>query len=135
MRALIVLEGTNDLTSGITGEPIYAGLRAIADRAQQAGLSVVMATFMPRQDVAFGWDRLSMESERELVNERIRTDTNLEGIADFDAAMGSPVDPTLPNPLYYSPDLLHPTTLGFAVMANAVPMEALVPPPVGTCAR
>jgi len=135
VRAIVIFEGTNDLTSGIRGDAVYAGLRRLADRAQAAGLCVVMGTLMPRDDLIFGWDRATMESERQTVNALIRADENLQGLADFDAAMGNPLDPTRPNPLYYSPDLLHPTSVGFQVMANAVPLEALVPPPLGRCPR
>lgn len=134
VRSIVLFEGTNDLTAGIKADAIYAGLRGLVDRAHAAGLCVVLGTIMPRDDLIFGWDRATMESERQALNAMIRA-TPVEGIADFDAAMGSRLDPTRPNPVYYSPDLLHPTSLGFSVMANAVPLEALVPPPAGTCAR
>jgi lysophospholipase L1-like esterase len=134
VRAVVIFEGTNDLTSGIRGDAVYAGLRRLAKRAHAAGLCVVMGTLMPRDDLLFGWDRATMESERQAVNALIRADADIEGIADFDAVMANPLDPTRPNPLYYSPDLLHPTSIGFQIMADAVPLEALVPPPLGRCA-
>ena len=134
VRSLILFEGTNDLTAGVKADAIYAGIQALVDRAHGAGLCVVLGTIMPRDDLVFGWDRSTMESDREALNMMIRS-ADVEGIADFDAAMGSPLDPTHPNLLYYSPDLLHPTPVGFQVMANAVPMAALVPPPIGRCTR
>ena len=88
---------------------------------------------MPRDDLIFGWDRATMESERQALNAGIHAIGDVEGLADFDAVMGNPLDPTRPNPVLYSPDLLHPLSLGFYVMASAVPLEALVPPPVGRC--
>ncbi len=135
VRAVVIFEGTNDLAAGISGDAIHAGLRRLADRAHSAGLCLVLGTLMPRDDLLFGWDRATMESERQTVNALIRADTTVDGIADFDAVMSNPLDPTRPNPLFYSPDLLHPTSIGFQIMANAVPLEALVPPPVGRCAR
>lgn len=135
VRGLLLFEGTNDLTSGVSGEALYAGLRRLVDRAHAAGLCVVLGTLMPRDDLLFGWDRASMEEQRQWVNARIRSDGGVEGIADFDAVMGSPLNATRPHPLLYSPDLLHPSSAGFYVMAQAVPLEALAPPPVGRCAR
>lgn len=135
MRALVLFEGTNDLTSGVKAAEVYAGLRDLIGRAHSAGICVVLGTIMPRDDLIFGWDRATMEAERQTLNALIRGDSDVEGIADFDSVMGSPVDPSRPNPAYYSPDLLHPTTLGFWMMANTVPLEALVPPPAGRCSR
>ncbi|MEQ1438879.1 GDSL-type esterase/lipase family protein [Fontimonas sp. SYSU GA230001] len=133
VRALVIFEGTNDLTAGVSGADVLAGIRRLIERAHAAGLCVVVGTIMPRDDLIFGWDRATMEAERQLINAGIRAMTGIEGIADFDAVMGSPLDPTRPNPLLYAPDLLHPTSLGFRVMADAVPIEALVPPPAGNC--
>ena len=89
---------------------------------------------MPRNDLLFGWDRATMEPERVALNALIRATKNIEGLADFDQVMGSPADPTYPNPLLYIPDLLHPNTLGFQVMADALPLQAMTPPPFGRCA-
>ncbi|MFA5940916.1 MAG: GDSL-type esterase/lipase family protein [Sinimarinibacterium sp.] len=133
VRAVLIFEGTNDLTAGVSGEDVLDALRGLVNRAHAAGLCVVLGTIMPRDDLIFGWNRATMESERQIINAGIRAAEGVEGIADFDAAMGNPLDPTRPNPAYYAPDLLHPTTLGLQIMADAVPLEALVPPPVGTC--
>lgn len=136
VKSLVIFEGTNDLTAGATAEEIIDGLKQLVDRAHAAGLCVVLGTIMPRDDLIFGWDRATMEEPRQVVNAAIRMmaeDGTVEGVADFDAVMGSPLDPTRPNPVLYSPDLLHPTTVGFSVMADAVPLEDLVPPLVGQC--
>lgn len=136
VRSLVILEGTNDLSGGVKADVIYAGLLDLVGRAHAAGLCVVLGTLTPRDDVLiYGWNRATMESERQALNKMIRATSGIEGIADFDAAMGNRLDPTHINPAYYFPDLLHPNTLGFSVMANAVPLEALVPPPAGNCAR
>lgn len=131
VRAVVIFEGTNDLTAGVSGADVLAGIRRLVDRAHAAGLCVVLGTIMPRDDLVFGWDRATMESERQALNAGIRAMSDVDGLADFDAVMGSPLDPTRPNPVLYSPDLLHPTSLGFSAMADAVPLEALVPPPRG----
>lgn len=135
VRSVVIFEGTNDFTGGQKADAIYAGIRKLVKRAHAAGLCVVVGTIMPRADILFGWNAATMEPEREKLNQLIRAQTDIEGLADFDAVMQSPLDPTQPNPLYYSPDLLHPTPVGTQVMANAVPLEALVPPPAGNCKR
>lgn len=133
-HAVIIFEGTNDLTMGIKATEIYAGIISLVERAHTAGLCVVLGTIMPRNDLLFGWDRATMEPERVALNALIRATKNIEGLADFDQVMGSPADPTYPNPLLYIPDLLHPNTLGFQVMADALPLQAMTPPPFGRCA-
>ncbi|MES1262844.1 MAG: SGNH/GDSL hydrolase family protein, partial [Peristeroidobacter soli] len=103
-----------------------------------AGLCVVGATIMPRADavpVLYGWDIAAMEPQREKLNELIRGSHAFDALADFDAVMRNPLLPSLPFTPYYFADQLHPNSLGFLVMANAVPIEALVPPPQGNCNR
>jgi len=133
VRSVLIFEGTNDLTAGATAAEVFAGLRELVARAQQAGLCVVMGTIPPRDDLTFGWDRATMEPERQALNTRIREQTDIAGIVDFDAVLGNPLAPTRPNLVLYSPDLLHPSSLGFIAMAEAIPIPALVPPPVGNC--
>lgn len=135
VRSVVIFEGTNDLTAGQNADQIFAGIRSMVEQAHAAGLCVVVGTIMPRNDLIYGWDAKTMEPEREKLNKLIRAQTDIEGLADFDKAMQSPLDPTQPNVLYYFPDLLHPSQIGTPVMAAAVPIEALVPPPAGNCVR
>lgn len=138
VRSLVLFAGTNDLTAGATAEEIINAWIGLIDKAHNAGLCVVMGTIMPRDDLIFGWDRAAMESSRVALNEWIMNaagEGRIEGVADFATAMGLPLDSSRPNPVLYSPDLLHPTSVGFYVMANAVPIEALTPPPYGNCVQ
>lgn len=135
VRSVVIFEGTNDLSGGTSAEAVFAGIRDMVGRAHAAGLCVVVGTIMTRIGTpVFVWDA-DAEAQRIALNAMIRAQTDVEGIADFDVATASPIDPTLPNPIYYAPDFLHPTQLGMAVMADAVPLEALVPPPAGNCTR
>jgi lysophospholipase L1-like esterase len=135
VRSVIIFEGTNDLGGGAKATDVYAGLRNMIDRAHAAGLCVVVGTITPRGNTPIvTWDA-AKEAERQKLNGMLRALTDIEGIADFDKVMASPLDANQPNPLYYFPDQLHPTTVGTQVMANAVPIEALVPPPMGRCSR
>lgn len=133
VRGVVIFEGTNDLTAGVRAVEVLAGLRSLVDRAHAAGLCVVVGTIPPRDDLIFGWDRATMESERQAINAALRAGFGVEGLADFDVALRSPLDASRPNPLLFSPDLLHPTSIGFLAMADAVPLRALVPPPAGDC--
>lgn len=134
LRSVVIFEGTNDLSGGASAEAIHAGIRSLGDRAHAAGLCVVVGTIPPRQDLVLGWDP-ALEPERQRLNELIRADTSFDALADFETALAVPGMPSLPNVALYFPDLLHPNSIGFAAMAQAVPLEALVPPPAGHCAR
>jgi lysophospholipase L1-like esterase len=138
VRALVIHEGTNDITAGANSDEIIDGLNTLITRAHNADLCVVLTTIMPRDDVIFGWDRASMESTRIAVNDWIRNAgaTGLvESVVDFEPIMGAPGDNSRPNPALFTPDLLHPSSLGFLAMANAIPIDALVPAPAGNCRR
>lgn len=136
VRSVVIFEGTNDITSNTSAEEIYAGLSTLVRRAQKAGLCVVLGTIPPREDVMFGWNRQQHESVRQSLNAMIRANTEVDGIADFDVALGHPQQPDYPDPAYFFPDLLHPNSVGFQVMADAVPLEPLLSPiNGGTCRR
>lgn len=136
VRSVLIFEGTNDLGGGASAAKVFDGIRTMVERAHQSGLCVVVGTITPRSNTpAAAWDLTEREPQRKLLNELIRAQRDVEGIADFDAVMVSPASTDQPNPLYFWPDLLHPNALGMSMMANAVPIQALVRPPVGTCAR
>lgn len=138
VRSVVIFEGTNDLGGSTTVDQVVEALDGLIDRAHKAHLCVVLGTITPRNDVALGYDRASKEPKRLAVNQWIREQGQsgrVEGIADFDAVMGTITDPAYPNPALYFPDLLHPNSAGFSLMAEAVPIEALAPPPAGKCTR
>jgi lysophospholipase L1-like esterase len=136
VRSVLIFIGTNDLSAGREATEIYGLLQALTRRAQSAGLCVVLGTIPPRDDVLVpGWDRAAGEPQRQALNALIRADAEADGVADFDAVLRLPVITDRPNPLLYFPDLLHPNSLGFIAMADAIPLEALVPAPAGNCSR
>lgn len=47
VHAVVVFEGTNDLAAGVSAAEVVSGLRALAQRARAAGLTVVGATLLP----------------------------------------------------------------------------------------
>lgn len=135
VRSVVIFEGTNDLTAGQSAEQIFAGIRSLVARAHEAGLCVVVGTLTPRADVLYNWDAQTMEPQRQRLNALIRAQDDVEGIADFDLALGRASDPTKPALGLYSLDLLHPNAQGMKAIAEAVPLDALAPPPFGNCAR
>ncbi|PTU31563.1 GDSL-type esterase/lipase family protein [Stenotrophobium rhamnosiphilum] len=136
VRSVVIFEGTNDLSDGAKAEDVFAGIRSLVKRAHAAGLCVVVGTIMPRIGTPIApWDAAMMDPERQKLNAMIRAQTDIEGVADFDKAMESPLLPGQPNVPYYFPDQLHPNSVGTLIMANSVPLEALVPPPAGNCSR
>jgi len=136
VRSVVIFEGTNDLSAGVQAEEVFAGIRSLVERAHAAGLCVVVGTIMPRSNTPIApWNAATMDPQRIKLNQWIRAQTDVEGIADFDKAMESPLIPGTPNSAYYFVDQLHPNSLGTLVMSNAVPLEALVPPPAGNCHR
>ncbi len=135
VRSVVILEGTNDLSAGIKAEDVHAGILSMVERAHQAGLCVVVGTIMPRSNTPIAAWSAANEVERRKLNTLLRADSGFDGLAEFAQTMASPLDPESPNPAYYFADQLHPNSLGTQVMADAVPMQALVPPPAGHCAR
>ncbi len=139
VRSIVIMEGTNDLSGGTPAQPIYEGLVSMARRAHQRGICVVIGTIPPRYSIigaAIGlnvWDRGDKEAQRQQLNALLRSSAEFDAVADFDAALRDPIDPQAMNTVLAFPDGLHPNSLGFSVMADAVPLEALVPAPVGSC--
>ncbi|MDD3763447.1 MAG: GDSL-type esterase/lipase family protein [Nevskiales bacterium] len=135
VRSVLIFEGTNDLSAGVDANAVYADLLTLVGRARAADLCVVLATIPPRDDACCGWSRAAHEPQRQALNALIRNTGGIDAIVDFEAVLASPLEPTRPNPLLFAPDLLHPNSVGFMAMADAVPLDALVPPPMGSCGR
>ncbi len=57
-----------------------------------------------------------------------------DAVVDLATTMANPLNPDQAHPLYFV-DGLHPNALGFKVMADAVPPESFLPPPLGDCER
>lgn len=134
-RSVVIFEGTNDLSAGVSAADVFAGLRSMVVKAHAAGLCVVVGTIMPRGNSPIEPFSAADEMQREQLNSMLRAETDIEGIADFDSVMGDPLDPTEPFLPYYFADMLHPNSVGTMVMANAVPITALVPSMDGPCRK
>ncbi|HZD01702.1 MAG TPA: SGNH/GDSL hydrolase family protein [Actinomycetes bacterium] len=141
---VILLEGINDigfsqLTSprtaphtDVSAAQIIAGYQRIIAAVHARGLKIFGGTLTPFEGA--GYYYLAGEVKREAVNQWIRTSGQFDGVIDFDAAVRDPADPLRFFPLYDSGDHLHPSDLGYQVMANAIDLALFRDRPVGHAA-
>nr|WP_269846215.1 GDSL-type esterase/lipase family protein [Streptomyces carminius] len=119
-RHLILLEGTNDLGGGDHAPPapasrVIGAMKEIVERAHARGVKIVGATLMPMCAAADS----GTEANRRAVNEFIRTGGVFDGVADFDAVVRDPADPTRIREAYRS-DCYHPNAAGHAALGKSL---------------
>jgi len=125
----IVMLGTNDLRNrpGLPeqeaeGDRMIDGLKQMSLRAQTCGIKLIAATLTPFGNETFmanAWN-LGREMHRTAFNAWIRDTDILDGVADFDAALRDPDNPTIMLPDYDCGDGLHPSDLGYCKMGDAI---------------
>ena len=147
VRAVILLAGINDIgcsglpalcggdTPGITANKLIDGYKTIIRRLHAKKIKIFGATLTPfaraYTDPYFGplvttyWTP-AKERIREEVNHWILTSGAFDGVVNFAAAVASPRDPTVMNPIFNGGDQLHPNDRGYAAMADSVPLPLLM---------
>ena len=134
VKDVILLEGINDIGfsqltdsqtkphTDVSADQIIAGMKQIIQRTHAKGLKIYGGTLTPFK----GADYYSKDGEnkREAVNDFIRNSGQFDGVIDFDAAIRDPQNPTQMLPAYDSGDHLHPNSLGYETMANAVDLSS-----------
>jgi lysophospholipase L1-like esterase len=125
VTTVVWYEGINDV-----GQAPYDSARAVTRglargirRLHGAGLTVVMATITPAGGHTSGqspYDRV-----RRQVNRWIRTRSDADAVADFDAATRDPENPSTLIHRFDSGDHLHESDAGYRAVAKAVPLDAL----------
>lgn len=131
VTTVIATFGTNDLASyggnadgGVaTADDLIRGMKNLINQAHANGLRIMVGTILP-----FGGT--NVYSER---TEQVRTDYNTwvrmsgepDAIADFDAALRDPEDPTRIADGLHSGDRTHPSDAGARAMAEAVDLAWL----------
>lgn len=132
VKALIVLEGINDIGRGfttlgpreaVTAEALIAGYRQIIERAHAHGIKVIGATLTPYQGAAYA----SPEGEqvRQAVNRWILTSGAFDGTVDFAAATADKANPLAFDARYNLSDKLHPNDAGYQAMADAIDLKLI----------
>ncbi|HKD98178.1 MAG TPA: GDSL-type esterase/lipase family protein, partial [Micromonosporaceae bacterium] len=122
-----VLElGINDiLLWGDTAANIVTELHQVALQLHEAGLRVVVCTLMPWK----GWRTWTeaRDKERLAVNAYIRSTTDFDAVVDLDAVMRDVDEPDRLTFRYDSGDHVHPNDTGYQAIANAMPLDVLMP--------
>jgi lysophospholipase L1-like esterase len=124
VRAVILLEGVNDIGYSATADEIISAEQQIASQAHARGLRIYGATITP-----FGGSFLfsaTSEKTRTEVNTWIKTSHTFDGVIDFVAAVANPSDPTALAPAYDSGDHLHPNDAGCQAMADAISLSMII---------
>jgi lysophospholipase L1-like esterase len=140
-RYVIVLEGVNDLgmlTREVTVPPvehqaevhrIIGAYEQIVARAHAHGIQVFGATVMPFVGSAFYHPGPETDSDRQAINEWIRTQGHFDAVIDFDKLMRDADHPERLLAKFDSGDHLHPSAAGYAAMGEAVPLSLFVAQP------
>ncbi|MGB8320425.1 MAG: sialate O-acetylesterase [Ignavibacteriaceae bacterium] len=123
VKWLIILEGINDIGYGApgTGNNLIDAFKQMIYTAHMNGIFVYGATLLPMKGSSYY--STSHETEREIVNEWIRTTNLLDGVIDLDKAMRNPADTLSLIPEGDSGDHLHPSETGHHMMAEAVDLS------------
>jgi lysophospholipase L1-like esterase len=132
----LLLGGINDIGQATMaarayGEPVpdpralathvIDGLQAIAGEAHAAGMKVIGATLLPFEGTLAAYSPEG-ERARQQVNAWIRRGSTFDAVVDFDAVLRDPAHPRRMLPRYDSGDHLHPGSVGYRAMADAVPL-------------
>jgi lysophospholipase L1-like esterase len=124
VRAVILLEGTNDIGYSAPAADMIAGFQQVIRQTHAQGLPIFGGTIPP-----FGGSFLDTAERRAIwdeVNRWIRTSGEFDGVIDFARVLAVPGDPYTLNPAYDPGDHLHPNDAGCEAMANAVNLSALL---------
>ncbi|WP_145143992.1 GDSL-type esterase/lipase family protein [Roseomonas gilardii] len=134
--------GINDLArgNGVAPETVLAGMREGARRLRAGlpGVRLVGATLtsaLASTNPAHGG--AEQDARRRAVNEAIRHAGLFDAVADFDRATLDPAtgglrpDMVPGSTVGGAGDGLHPNRAGYLAMAEAVPLDALLPAPLG----
>lgn len=135
VRWLVVLEGVNDLGTGVearkrgesfaTADDIIGALEQLITRAHTHGIKVIGGTIGPFG----GHSYFSPESEQDRVkvNEWIRKSGRFDAVIDFDAALRDPNAPERMAAEFDCGDHLHPSVGGYQRMAETVDLSYFSP--------
>lgn len=137
LKAVIWLEGINDLGGGHSPDAIVAGYRDVVDRLHAKGIKVYGATMTSALGISgtdAGDNGPGHDANRKIINDFILHSGVFDGAEDFDAATldeatGNMKAEYLPNSqLTQLPlDYLHPNHAGYIAMGDAVDIKPFAP--------
>lgn len=123
VKWLIILEGINDIGYGSpgTGNNLINAYTQMIQSAHASGIFVYGATLLPMKGSSYYTTQ--HETEREIVNNWIRTTDLLDGLIDLDMALRNPADTLSLLPEADDGDHLHPSQTGHRLIAEAVDLN------------
>jgi lysophospholipase L1-like esterase len=125
VRWLILFEGINDLgTRSASGPEMIAAYKQIIARAKARGLLVYGATLLPCGQSFYFTPEL--EAARQEINTWVRNGNAFDAVIDLDAALRDPNDPKSLSAAAQSPDHLHPSGLGYKILADAIDLKLFI---------
>ncbi|MDE3197455.1 MAG: lysophospholipase, partial [Acidobacteriota bacterium] len=131
LKAVIWLEGINDLGAGSSAEDIVAGMRRGVERLHEHHIKVIGATIISALTSTPTQGTPEVDAKRQTINRFIRTGGVFDGVADFDAATldaktGALKAEFQPGSSTGGPgDRLHPNRAGYQAMARAIDLSLL----------
>ena len=130
VKAVILLEGINDIGRGFTAqgtqepvtlEALIAADKQIIERAHAHGIKVIGALLTPYQGA--GYAAPAGEEVRTGLNNWIKNGGAFDGVVDFATATADPANPLTFRADYNIRDKLHPNDAGYEAMANAIDLN------------
>lgn len=106
-------------------EDLIAAHTQLAARAHAHGICVIGGTMTPYMGSGYYQPDAGNEEDRQAINHWIRTSGVYDAVADFDAALRDPAQPSRMLAALDTGDGLHPSLAGLRAIANAVPIDAL----------
>ncbi|QJD91431.1 SGNH/GDSL hydrolase family protein [Duganella dendranthematis] len=131
VRTAIVLMGTNDIgwpqsifaphEAPMTLNRMIAAYRQLIAQARARQVRIIGATLPPFEGTAIdGYYTPAKDALRRQVNQWIRESAEFDAVADMDALLRDPQQPSRMQPRYDSGDHLHPGDAGYEAMAAEV---------------
>lgn len=125
VRCVVIEEGLNDIAAlailpsqAVTASQIIWALTQLIQRGHDQDLTVIGVTLSPFAG-SFIYSAAG-ETERQEVNQFIRTGHLYDGVLDFDQVLRDPSNPTQLRPAYDSGDHVHPNDAGYQAIARSI---------------
>ena len=125
VQYVVMALGINDLaiaaSSPLPGSSeIIAGYKQFVERAHERNIIVYGATITPAGTASGSLFGSVFESKRQAINAAIRAGGIFDSVADFDAAIRDPNNPSQMLAAYDSGDHVHPNTAGYQILAKVI---------------